>query len=266
MQTYDELILCNCSCYDPLYPLEQLFEQMEGKTCDYWGLSKHPSAEYAVVPKGWAHRVPDHLQSHFMVFKKKVISHAHFRQWWSTFESTPAHKEASGFREEVLFTKALEATGCTGATYLPENFVEEICPKYNAWTMCPETLLKEYHMPFISRDLLSEPEGTWYMERVGAHAREALRFVQESTSYPVDIIWSDLLHNNKMSDLKNTLHLNYILPSAICDISAKQPMRTALICYVYYEEQIDLMLGYIKNMPSGTDVYIVCKIRYTYVS
>ena len=60
IRKYDELIFANDSCFGPLFPFENLFKKMNEKECDFWGLSC--SRGYHI-----------HIQSYFLVFKKKVI-------------------------------------------------------------------------------------------------------------------------------------------------------------------------------------------------
>ena len=35
---YDEIILCNSSCYGPVFPFSVIFDEMESRSCDFWGL------------------------------------------------------------------------------------------------------------------------------------------------------------------------------------------------------------------------------------
>ena len=38
---YDELILCDSSCYGPLYPLHDIFYKMSQKECDFWKIIQY---------------------------------------------------------------------------------------------------------------------------------------------------------------------------------------------------------------------------------
>lgn len=60
IEAYDEVILANDSCYGPLFDLSETFQEMDKRECDFWGLSS-------------AYNKHLHLQSYFVVFKKKVI-------------------------------------------------------------------------------------------------------------------------------------------------------------------------------------------------
>lgn len=69
MTKYDELIICNDSVYGPFFPLDEMFKIMQGRECDFWGVTASKSIAY-------------HLQSYFIVYRKKIISSTMFRDFW----------------------------------------------------------------------------------------------------------------------------------------------------------------------------------------
>ena len=56
----EELVLCNDSCYAPVYPFENMFSNMKQRKCDFWGICANDQFCY-------------HLQSYFLVFNAKVF-------------------------------------------------------------------------------------------------------------------------------------------------------------------------------------------------
>ena len=66
----DELVLCNDSCYGPIFPFSEMFASMENSACDFWGITKNCSD------------VLEHVQSYFLVFKKNVFSSVLFREFF----------------------------------------------------------------------------------------------------------------------------------------------------------------------------------------
>ena len=71
---FSELILCNDSCYGPLFDLNTMFSAMEGQDCDFWG----PTANREVA---------FHIQSYFLVFRSKVLHNPVFIDFWSTISA-----------------------------------------------------------------------------------------------------------------------------------------------------------------------------------
>lgn len=79
---YDELILCNDSCFGPLFDLKPLFDKASADAkCDFWGLSKG----YDEVSRTW------HLHSFFWVFKKKVFTYALFESFISDIKEETSY-------------------------------------------------------------------------------------------------------------------------------------------------------------------------------
>lgn len=68
---YDEVVLANSSVYGPIMPLEPIFTRMNGKLCDFWGVTE-------------SFRIEPHLQSYFLVFKKRVILSKAFAAFWDS--------------------------------------------------------------------------------------------------------------------------------------------------------------------------------------
>lgn len=57
---YDEILICNDSVFGPFEPLQKVFDKMETKKCDFWGIL---SSREGIK----------HLQSFFIVFRKGII-------------------------------------------------------------------------------------------------------------------------------------------------------------------------------------------------
>ena len=68
---YDELVLTNTTCYGPIYPFSEMFEEMEKRDCDFWGITKHPE-----IKRHNKIRLNEHIQSYFVVFNKNVFLHS----------------------------------------------------------------------------------------------------------------------------------------------------------------------------------------------
>lgn len=78
---YDELVLCDCSSYGPVYPLSDVFSEMEARGCGFWGITKHPATGKLLVRGDKSSAVVEHVQTYFIVFSKKVIESDCFQKW-----------------------------------------------------------------------------------------------------------------------------------------------------------------------------------------
>lgn len=80
LERFDNLILCNDSVYGPLYDLEKIFLEMEDSLCDFWGMTENYNVSY-------------HLQSYFLVFKKRMFLSGSFRNFWDSVDILNSKKE-----------------------------------------------------------------------------------------------------------------------------------------------------------------------------
>ena len=95
----DELIICNDSCFGPIFPLRDLFLEMNRRNAniDFWGISKG----LAVKP---------HIQSYFFCLKKNIFSSNCFHDF---IHSIKAQEDVLGvlLNYEFEFTEYLEKHG-----------------------------------------------------------------------------------------------------------------------------------------------------------
>lgn len=184
----DELILANCSCYGPIYPLQEVFERMEPAACDFWGMTRHPEIERNVIPADPATRIISHLQSYFLVFRQAAIRSACFRRWWETLVPAASYGEEVGYHE-VPFTRYLEQGGLRSAAYYPD--ARSVVP--NPTVFADAEQVRERRMPLIKVKMFNaflplyeradKADLPWrLMELMGVH-----------TSYPTQTIWSNLV-------------------------------------------------------------------------
>ena len=48
LEKFDEVVLMNYTIFGPLYPFEDMFEEMNGKDVDFWGITKHHKVDFEV--------------------------------------------------------------------------------------------------------------------------------------------------------------------------------------------------------------------------
>lgn len=129
----NELILCNDSCFGPIYNFKNIFNIMDKKECDFWGLSSDTT-------------IKDHIQSFFYVFKKNVFNHKSFNKYINKI-----HKQKNIIdvikKYECTFTVYLEKQKFKSATLVPK-IIKDLPPEQNK-TCYPLTLMKDYNYPLI---------------------------------------------------------------------------------------------------------------------
>jgi lipopolysaccharide biosynthesis protein len=93
LANYDELLLVNSSCIGPFIPWSRVFETMEQRGDDFWGLTIFPELKNSDRPEASRfpeNRIPRHIQSFFMAFTKEVFTSEAFLQYWNavSFETS----------------------------------------------------------------------------------------------------------------------------------------------------------------------------------
>ena len=84
LKTYDEVILMNYTIMGPIYPLKEMFDTMAERDLDFWGVTKFHQVDmdpFGTVPYGY---LPDHIQTHFLVFRKTLVESRELQHYWET--------------------------------------------------------------------------------------------------------------------------------------------------------------------------------------
>lgn len=142
----DELVVCNDSCYGPVFPFSETFDEMarryrEAKPedkFDFWGMTAHE-----------LFRRP-HVQSYFYVFGKGVLESRDLDRFFTTLEDYRDRGRVVYFCETMLSTRLLD-NGHAFASLVPRNFSTE----YKSPPIkFPVTLFSEYRMPLLKAKTL----------------------------------------------------------------------------------------------------------------
>ena len=185
----DELILANCSCYGPVFPLQGVFERMEPKVCDFWGLTR-PADFHFTAPGKPATLIISHLQSYFLVFRRSGIRSACFRRWWETLVLAPDYREEV-MQHEVQFTHYLEQGGLRAGTYY-----EDAC-----YLMRPPVLLGDEkqmlqrQMPLIKVKMFSDYLPIYELAGKRNLPWRLLKRLKKCSDYPTETIRKNIEKN-----------------------------------------------------------------------
>ena len=111
LNSFDEIILANDSCYGPITPFRFLFSQMNPKAVDFWGITAHPMVN----------SIPYHIQSYFLVFKNKVFSSRAFQDFFNTINKNAPYDEVVT-QYETQLTQYFKKQGFScGAFFSPQE-------------------------------------------------------------------------------------------------------------------------------------------------
>ncbi|MCQ2788787.1 MAG: rhamnan synthesis F family protein [bacterium] len=247
IQNYDNLILSNNSFYGPIYPLEKMFEQMESETCDYWGFfQKEVSKEnffQPIAPK------IDVIDTNFLVFKNCILKSKKFENWWKksyTFKTEKSY--------EIKQNAYFEKQKIKASSFIKLDDYKSITGNFDCGIA---KIIEDKKLPFITKTSIIGTYSTTIKYCLTHQTNDIIDFIKNNTDYNVELIYQDLIHNKKMSEIKENLHLNYILPTDIIKKEVNKDKKIALIMHIYYEDLVDYCFKYIQSMPDNSNIYIV---------
>ena len=162
LSQFDELLLTNSSIVGPLRPLAPLWIRSEIQQCDFWGLTDNDEQGR-------------HLQSYFLVFRKRVLHSPCFMDFW---HSVLPYKDKQQIIQsyEVGLTMWLEENGFKWEAVISQSYLHSLYrsrqslvgrlinriqhrrPPRNTSMLLPD-LLMESEVPFLKVSLLHGRSG-----------------------------------------------------------------------------------------------------------
>lgn len=253
IRKYDEMILCNYTCYGPFYPFPDMFREMKNRKCDFWGIAKHPEQKTYLLPNKEGY-VYEHIMSYFIVIRKNMLHSDNFRNYWMCMPEIKTKSDAVGYNE-TRFTKYFKELGYKEDTFIDFDSYKSRC--YNSSIILAYDLLAKSKCPLVKRRAFFFPNYDGLLQQTDTHEiSELIKYIDNNTSYNVDLIWNDILETQKMSSLVNNMHLNWVVQGE-CQINKNDNCKIAIIVYIPNEMYANLLLEYIKPNHEY-DLIIIC--------
>ncbi len=254
LSTYDEVILFNYTIFGPLYPFEEMFEEMNQRDIDFWGITKHHKVDYDSFGTCKYGYIPEHIQSSFLVLRRTLIESKEYQNFWKDMPMINSYADSVGYYE-AIFTKDFVELGFKESVYINTEDLREYT-RYPLLMMSYE-LVKNRRCPVIKRKSFCQTYFDMLSETIGEATLELYNFIQENLDYDVNLIWDNILRTCHMSDIKDMMHLNYILPDRDNFIFPnKQGYKVALVIHLYFEDLLEKSFYYASSIPDYADVYV----------
>lgn len=139
----DELILCNDSCYGPVFPLSESFAEMASRNCDFWGFTTNNE------------QGSEHLQTYFMVFRRAVLDAPALGDFLDGVQELTGRNSVVVLYESKL-TKTLCSAGFSFDSFVPRDFCEKVAPGLSpSPVQWPLTTMSKFRMPLVKVKALS---------------------------------------------------------------------------------------------------------------
>lgn len=254
LEKFDEVVLMNYTFFGPLYPFSEMFEVMNQRDLDFWGITKHHKVDFDCFNTCKYKYIPEHIQSSFLVLRRSIITSIEYQSMWENMPMIHSYGESVG-QYEAIFTKDFQDKGFVSGVYVETSDLEGYT-RYPLMMMADE-LIRNRKCPILKVKSFSQRYYDILGDTVGNCTVDALDYIAKKLDYDVDLIWEHILRVSNMADIKHLMHLNYILPKDhILQETKTAPKRIALMMHLYYPDLIDYCLGYAKSMPAGSDLII----------
>jgi rhamnosyltransferase len=252
---FDEIVLMNFTIMGPLYPFKEMFDTMNKKNVDFWGITIHHGAPFDPFGKIEYGFLPLHLQSHFLAIRNDMIKSNDFHLYWTNRPMINTYEEAICLHE-AIFTKKFENLGFIWDVYIDTR--DLIGHSYYPLFTSSLELVKNRKCPIIKRKNFFCSYNNFLDFTNGEASIELFEFIKENLSYDINMIFDNILRTENQADIKDCLHFNYILPSIIkqnsnLNLSDK---KIALVMHIFYEELIEYCFKYAISIPKTCHVYI----------
>ena len=250
LSAYDELVLMNYTFFAPLFPLSEMFEEMNARDLDFWGITKHHDVPTDTT--GGRNRyghIPEHLNSHFLALRRDFFLSYSYRDFIMNM-SDPISYEASINEYEAIFTRHFADLGYKWDVYSDTDAFEGVV--YAPFMFEGGELIKE-RCPIIKRRLFFGDYFSLLANSAGESYSDACRAVRELTDYDMSMIWDNLLRLQDLNSVRYAIHESYVVDSEVS--KRKISANEACVLVIGTEVQGDFLAGrYLRQIPAECDI------------
>lgn len=202
---YDEVVIMNDTFFGPFYSFNKIFDTMNLKDIDFWGLTLGHSQPdgYGIFNDG----IPEHIQTFFLALRNTVLKSKSFQDYWQNYDISQKDtfmKVVTG--HELIFTKYLKDAGFVYDSYVKDDNVSaNYWQNYNNYAYNTKTQIIKDKAPFIKRKtVVSQRDEIIYLTDK-ADLKESLDYVKNNTDYDMDLIWQNILRRYPLNDIMKSI-------------------------------------------------------------
>lgn len=247
LESYDEVICLNDTIMGPVYPFREMFQTMDAKPVDFWGITAYAGE---TVNK---EVIPTHLQAYWHAYRRSLVSSPAFHEYWETMPLWKDYAEVTR-KHEMTFTKHFADLGFTWASYIDWR-------KYKGYSSypllyMPKQLISDDRCPVFKRRSFFVDYSAYFDQTAGQPALDLFDYLRDHTDYDTDMIWDAVLSGHNIDDIRKAMHLDYVLPMQALNPRTHDKPRSAFIYHVYFMDLLEDTCHYIASLPDETDLYI----------
>lgn len=195
---YDDLIITNSTCYGPIFSFEEMFNEMDSRNADFWGVgvrSPYMGFNY-------------HIGSYFVSFSKKVFTSQIFWKFWKTIKDQYSywgvirHGElrlsaalSKQFKYDV-YSKLSDLRPC-----------EKLGHHESFYSMSGGYFCEKAHSPLLKvKSFYNQRENLY------SHAAEIFAMLKRiETNYPLELIINHQKRTSPLSWLRNFPNFQHLV-------------------------------------------------------
>lgn len=207
LSEYDELILMNHTIIGPVYDLGDMFDAMDKRDVDFWGITKCFEERDPGAIATWGNPygfIPEHIQSSFTVFRKSIFKSKPFQDLWDNMPMIKSYYESGGTYEQVI-TKKFADLGFTWDCYTDYSSITSdfygCCPLITA----PQVVIRDLKSPFFKRRSFFTSK--FEFPCAIPYIREFWDFLKTQTTFDTDMVMKNLIRTCNQHDLMESLLL-----------------------------------------------------------
>lgn len=235
----NNLILCNSSCFLAFENFDKVLAKMNTEA-ELWGISSFENKN-----------VPFHIQSYFMVFKKKILSDWDlFFSFWKNLPRMESWNDAVE-HGELKLTQYYTKRGVVCRTISNRDLLPST--DVNPSIYYPIELFQN-GQPLLKKKIFTENYKLHLHISNGNIPSSALSYVKEKKGKYSEIL-EELIKQVSPSQLLQTLHLNFFVTGKTEKRTSKS--STAVICFVYYDDMVDYISSVLGRFSGIGNIYIV---------
>ncbi len=235
---YDNITLMNDSCFGPLYDIEKIYLKMESLKIDFWGITNYKKSKTGMP--GTNSSVPEHIQSYFTVYTKKVIESKVFQKFWINVDydmdiNTVIQKY------ETQLTKKLTEAEYKYKTLIDTTDMNLKYPDLATWH--PDILLK-MGSPFVKvKSFLFFPD------------TEYLKKIIKKNIFDIKLI-ENHFNQSFVPNTSKTINNKTFIVFEQQDVYLNKAKKIAIQIHVYYTDVFRKIINVLKKININYDLFI----------
>ena len=179
LKEYDEVLCTNFTYFGPFYPLDELFDTMNKKDCDWWGLYRWPISN----------PIYHHIPSYFVAYRKSLLITEDFAQYWQTMKPIKTYRDSCLFHEQRQ-TIYYDERGYKNAVYFENHFKYKDNWSFHWPLKNADSLIIDERFPFIKRrNFFLETYMSGYDEALD----NAIPYIKHYLDYDFNMIKDNIL-------------------------------------------------------------------------